>query len=122
MFNMFVKQIEMWCEWFGVWEVVMLVFQKKFVDVLLLFEQEVIVLCIWLIYLFDDVFLQKGLSKVEQCMLLDLIVDMVCDLFDVSDDVMLKIIYDWYVGFVYIGYVVGVFEFVKLGWEQEFEL
>lgn len=112
----------MWCEWFGVWEVVMLVFQKKFVDVLLLFEQEVIVLCIWLIYLFDDVFLQKGLSKVEQCMLLDLIVDMVCDLFDVSDDVMLKIIYDWYVGFVYIGYVVGVCEFVKLGWEQEFEL
>lgn len=50
-------------------------------------------------------------------MLLDLIVDMVCDLFDVSDDVMLKIIYDWYVGFVYIGYVVGVCEFVKLGWE-----
>ncbi|AOJ27473.1 molecular chaperone DnaJ [Burkholderia seminalis] len=93
-FNTLVKQIEQRRERLGAWDAVMPAFQKKFVDGLLPLEQASTALRIRLLNLLDDAFLQKGLSKAEQCTLSALIADMARNLLDFSDDAQLKIIYN----------------------------
>ncbi|WP_175771529.1 J domain-containing protein [Burkholderia ambifaria] len=102
-FNTLVKQIEKRRERLGAWDAVMPAFQKKFVDALLPLEQESTALRIKLLHLFDDAFLQKGLSKAEQRTLSDLIADMARDLMQVSDDATLKVIYNRHVESANVG-------------------